>query len=69
VASIGTRLASQSIAQAVQATSLQDRQIGIIVKAPNQRLDPRALQLLDRLSRNDYRQVSVILHPRTVRGE
>lgn len=69
VASIGSRLASQSLAQSVRSATMQDRQIGIVVKTKNQGLEPRALQLLDRLERNDYRHVSVVLHPRTVRGE
>lgn len=69
VASIGSRLASQSLASASRTATMQDRQVGIIVKAKNQSLEPRALQLLDRLQRNDYRQVSVVLHPRSLRGE
>ena len=69
VGSVGSRLASTSVAQAAKATTFSDRQIGIVVKADprTQKLPDSALKLLERLQRNDYRHVSVVLHPRSLR--
>jgi hypothetical protein len=69
VGSVGSRLASNAVAQAVKATTFQDRQIGIVVRVDprTQRLSDKegaVLKLLEKLQRNDYRHVSIILHPR-----
>lgn len=64
VKSLGNRLSSMKIASANHSTSVQERQVGIIVNVEGTKFEAKAMKLLDRLQNTNSRNIKVSLHPK-----
>ena len=69
IRSLGNRLGSRDVMKASRLSQVQERQVGIVVVVEEvdgeERLQPKAAQLLERLQQSNYRNVGVALHPRS----
>jgi len=64
VGSLGNRLSSREVHEANKLRSDNERIVGVIVRAEGDRLDAKAMRLLDALDRAGHRNIAVQLHPR-----
>jgi hypothetical protein len=68
IGSLGARLGSADVMRGSRGSQIQQRQVGIIVRvekaAEGDRLEAKAMQLLERIQRSDYRNIGIALHPR-----
>ncbi len=69
VLSLGNRLGSAEVMQAAHIPQLQENVMTIGVQMQGDELEPKAKRLYDMLRRSNFRQVTVILHPRSEREE
>ena len=66
--SLGNRLGTVEVMEAHQLAQVQDRQVGVVVRAVGTSLEPRALRLLDALRKAGPEGVQIALHPRQEGG-
>lgn len=64
VGSLGNRLGSLEVHQASHKALVQERQVGIIVKVEGNKLEAKALKLLEIVGKSGHESIGVSLHPR-----